>query len=53
MHEKFAFIFTVTEEVVVKTDEIQIEAPPEKEEPMAVKEEENLPQEIIIDKGNF
>ena len=37
---------------MVKTDEIQIEAPPEEEEP-TVKEEENLPQEIIIDKGNF
>ena len=37
---------------MVKTDEIQIEAPPEKEEP-TVKEEEHLPQEIIIDKGNF
>lgn len=32
---------------MVKTDEKQIEAPP------VVKEEENLPQEIIIDEGNF
>lgn len=37
---------------MVKTDEIQIEPPPKKEEP-TVKEEENLPQEIIMDKGNF
>ena len=37
---------------MVKTDEIQIEPLPEKEEP-TVKEEENLSQEIIIDKGNF
>ena len=37
---------------MVKTDEIQIKPPPEQEEP-TVTEQENLPQEIVIDKGNF
>ena len=37
---------------MVKTDEIQIKSPPEQEEP-TVTEQENLPQEIVIDKGNF
>ena len=37
---------------MVKTDEKQIKPPPEQEEP-TVTEQENLPQEIVIDKGNF
>ena len=37
---------------MVKIDEIQIKPPPEQEEP-TVTEQENLPQEIVIDKGNF
>lgn len=37
---------------MVKTEEIQIKPPPEQEEP-TVTEQENLPQEIVIDKGNF
>ena len=36
----------------MKTDEIKIESPPEKEEP-TVKEEENLTPVIIINKGKF
>ena len=36
----------------MKTDEIKIESPPEKEKP-TVKEEENLTPVIIINKGNF
>ena len=36
----------------MKTDEIKIESPPEQEEPK-VKEEENLPPVIIINKGKF
>lgn len=36
----------------MKTDEIDIESPPEQEEPK-VKEEENLPPVIIISKGKF
>ena len=37
--------------MVIK-DETQVELAPEQEEP-TVKEQENLPQEIIIDKGKF
>ena len=33
-------------------DETQVESPPEQEEP-TVKKQENLPQEIIVDKGKF
>ena len=36
----------------MKTDEIKIESPPEQEEP-TVKEDENLPPVIIINKGKF
>ena len=36
----------------MKTDEMKIESPPEKEEP-TVKEEENLTPVIIINKGKF
>lgn len=36
---------------MVKTEEIQIEPQPEKDGQPKVKEEENLPQEIIIDEG--
>ena len=36
----------------MKTDEIKIESPPEKEEP-TVKEKENLTPVIIINKGKF
>ena len=37
---------------MVKTEEIQIKPAPQQEEP-TVTEQENLPQEIVIDKGNF
>jgi len=37
--------------LVIK-DETQVELPPEQEEP-TVKEQENLPQEIIVDKGKL
>ena len=36
----------------MKTDEIKIKSPPEQEEP-TVKEDENLPPVIIINKGKF
>ena len=36
----------------MKTDEIKIESPPEQEQP-TVKEAENLPRVIIINKGKF
>ena len=36
----------------MKTDEIDIESPPEQEEPKA-KEEENVPPVIIISEGKF
>ena len=37
---------------MVKTDEIQIKPAPEQEEPTVTKQE-NLPQEIVIGKGDF
>ena len=37
--------------MVIK-EETQVESPPEQEEP-TVKEQEHLPQEIIVDKGKF
>ena len=40
------------EVILVIKDETQVEPPPEQEEP-TVKEQENLPQEIIVDKGKF
>ena len=40
------------EVVLVIKDETQVEPPPEQEEP-TVKEQENLPQEIIVNKGKF
>ena len=38
--------------MLVKTDEIKTESPPEQEEP-TVKQDENLPPVIIINKGKF
>lgn len=40
------------EVILVIKDETQVELAPEQEEP-TVKEQENLPQEIIVDKGKF